>query len=929
MEDLDFNAVLADLMTPTLDAIVAGLEQIAEAAGQAAEAMSAAFGEAAVDADALAGSTDAAAASTDALAGSMDTAAASTDANTVSTKANADAADAAAASHAKMNAAAKAMIMPLGIATAVVVGVGVAAVHMAGDFQSGLTTLVTGAGELQSNLGLMHDGILRISADTGESTSQLINGMFLIESSGVHGAAALAELQDAAEGAKVGGADLGATANALTTVLATYGSKGISAAQATNDLINIVSHGKSHMQDLATSISTVLPAASKYGVSLSDVSAALATMTAQNGDASTSTTYLKQLLTGLASPSTASQKALKSIGLTAQEVSDGMKRSLPDTLQLITDHINSTFKPGSVEANEAFKAIAGGSKNMQGMLLLTGTSMATFKTNAKDMSASAKQGGSAIQGWALVQKDFNQQMSQVGAKLGVAMIQLGEAITPVATALLQHLQPALAWLMDHGKLVAIVLGILAVAFGGALVAALTMVTIAFIAANIAALPWIALGAAIALVIVGLVIAVIYLKTHWAQIAAWLSGEWHTIMTAVGGWFSNLGTQAHGMWTTITNAFGAGIAAIGGLFSGFGSSIHSFITNWWNGNVALFHAGVAAVKNLVLGFVNDLVAGFLWLFNHNYYFRDLVLSILAQFHLAQQIVTEVWNAITGFLTGAWNKLVGLAKLAWAFVVADVQYHWGLVKTYIIAPITFVVGWLVGQGQAIINNLRRSWQIVSRDVSSAWNGFVGIITGVGGRIGGAVQDNVVSPITRIIATLITDAEQWGGKLVQMFISGLKAQAGALGSAASSLAGNVARFLGFHSPAEEGPGAQADQWMPNLGKMLAAGLVSQAPTLGAAANRVAGSLAGVLGSPSGTLGAGFPASALATGAGGGGYGGGPTQITVVLKDETGMGGLVAGMRMLQPGVMQQLATEIAKQMQAQGLLQGRQPIGYTGGR
>src|SRR6266699_2644664 len=80
---------------------------------------------------------------------------------------------------------------PLGLIAAAMVGVGVTAVKMAGDFQAGLTVLSTGAGELQSNLQMVGDGIKQISIDTATSTDQLLKGMFMIESGGYHGAAGL------------------------------------------------------------------------------------------------------------------------------------------------------------------------------------------------------------------------------------------------------------------------------------------------------------------------------------------------------------------------------------------------------------------------------------------------------------------------------------------------------------------------------------------------------------------------------------------------------------------------------------------------------------------------------------------------------------------------------------------------------------------
>src|SRR5690348_1221802 len=84
---------------------------------------------------------------------------------------------------------------PAGVAAGAVVAAGIgiagASVAMAADFQESMTQLVTGAGESKANLQAVSDGILGIARDTGTSTSQLAQGMYMVESAGYHGAAGL------------------------------------------------------------------------------------------------------------------------------------------------------------------------------------------------------------------------------------------------------------------------------------------------------------------------------------------------------------------------------------------------------------------------------------------------------------------------------------------------------------------------------------------------------------------------------------------------------------------------------------------------------------------------------------------------------------------------------------------------------------------
>lgn len=334
-------------------------------------------------------------------------------------------------------ASAKGLVGGLGAvfagATVAAAGLTIEAVKMAGDFQQSMTQLVTGAGESQKNLGMVSDGILAMAPKVGTSTQDLAAGMYMIESAGFHGAAALQILTAASEGAKVGNANLADVANGVTTAMTDYAASGLTAAQATNDLIATVAAGKTHMGDLATAMSTILPTSAAVGVSFTDVSAAMATMTGEGTNAAAAATYLRQMLLAMDAPSAAAVKTLASIGLTSADVSTEMKTSLPGALALIEDHLKSKFPEGSAAYVAAMKDIAGGSRTLQAWLELTGTHLGTLEGNVKDITGAVQQGGASITGWALVQHDFNFQLDQAQAAVQVLGIKFGTVLLPAVT----------------------------------------------------------------------------------------------------------------------------------------------------------------------------------------------------------------------------------------------------------------------------------------------------------------------------------------------------------------------------------------------------------------------------------------------------------------------------------------------------------------
>lgn len=363
-------------------------------------------------------------------------------------------------------AGAKLLLAGFGLAA---LGVGVASVKMASDFQAGMLTIKTGAGGVHENIAALSQSVLGLSDATGTGTKGLIDGLFMIESSGQRSSQAINTLTMAAEGAKVGHAELGVVAKGTTTIMTDFASSNVTAAQAVNALVATVGDGQTNMQDLSASLSSILPVASSLKVHLNDVMGAMATMTAQGVPAADAATYLRQMMMSLAAPSKAASTSLTEIGLSAQQVSDEMKVSLPDTLAMIEDHLKKKFPEGSMAYTDALKNIAGGSKQMQGMLDLTGSHLSVFGQDVTDIAGKVKAGGNSILGWSDVQGTFNFKLDQAKSAVETLMIKIGTALLPSLSNLFDKITPLISqfgdWITKSGVLKDITNG-LATVVGG-------------------------------------------------------------------------------------------------------------------------------------------------------------------------------------------------------------------------------------------------------------------------------------------------------------------------------------------------------------------------------------------------------------------------------------------------------------------------------
>lgn len=260
--------------------------------------------------------------------------------------------DKLAATQAKAASGASAMKKAMTLGAIAVAAVGYESVKAAMNFQDATTHLVTDAGESASSLGMVQAGILKVSAATGVTANDLVNSMYHIESSGVHGQAALNMLTVAAQGAKVGGADLDTTTKALMGTMTAYAGKGYTATQMMNALIATVGQGDMRMNDLASSLASVTAVAAASGLPFEQVAGAIATMTAQGFTADRATQDLAHTIGVLQNPSNQAIAEMQGLGLSVNDVEKNLgKRGLTGTLNMFTAALAAHTQNGSVFIN--------------------------------------------------------------------------------------------------------------------------------------------------------------------------------------------------------------------------------------------------------------------------------------------------------------------------------------------------------------------------------------------------------------------------------------------------------------------------------------------------------------------------------------------------------------------------------------------------
>lgn len=711
--------------------------------------------------------------------------------------------------------------------TGIVAGIGVASIKMASDYQAAMNQVRALTGSSQEQMAQYDSSLKQLAMDSGVGPTKLAQGLYYVISAGYQGANAMKILTLSTQDSVIAQVSAQVTAKAFTTVMQTF-SKSIKEADAVNgEMLQTVTLGKMDMQDYSNAISKVGQTSRLYHQSLETTNSVLATLTSAGYKSATiAATDYGQLLTAMEGKTDLMAKRIRSLGLAFDE-----NKFRTMTFQQQLGYLNTVMKGHSSQLQFVLN---GSNKAATAFGALTSHSN-MLANNFKQLSNQTKNAHATQSAWAITQSGFQQNMNRLGSTLQVVGITIGQKLLPPITKLVGWVASGINSFMNwatHSKTLQNILHGLGVAFAtlgswvskvadffqhnAAAMTALKIVGIAvagavlgllvagFVALAIAAWsaaagviaatwPFLLIGAAVALLIAGIILLV----QHWTQLTSW-----------IGAQMSRFGSFMHAIWDAIVKELRKVWEAIVG-------AVKAALQRLWDTFTAPFR---------------NIAKLFLWLYNHNYYFKALVDKV-------RQIVKAGLDKLHQIWQGAVDKVVGL---------------WNWLKD----RLTQIVGFLGEKWNSMKDFVAKAWSAVSSVISSAWSTYI------------------VKPLQGLWNSIVgfangwpKQALQWGINLIQGFIDGIKNMLGKVGQTAQNVAKTVANFLGFHSPTKEGPGRELGVWGPNLVKQFAGDLSAGQPKIQAALNTMISPLAKIMHSTTTTV-SPVRSSAVAVGGASGGH-------------------------------------------------------------
>ena len=334
-----------------------------------------------------------------------------------------------------------------GIAAAGVAAAGAAGTAIAGVAAKGINDFINFEGQLNevftllpgisaSAMDQMKEQVLDASASMGKLPEEIIPSLYSALSAGVPQDNVF-EFLEVANAAAVGGVtDLETAVDGITTVVNSFGSDVIGAAEASDLMFTAVRLGKTDFESLSASLSNVTPVAAAMGVNFSDVTAALASMTAQGTPTAQATTQLRSLMVEMGDSASEAGKMFSEVaGQSFQEFIAG-GGNVQEALALLSAEADETGIPmqdmfGSIEAGMAALSLSG--PNAEG-----------FAANIEAMADSAGATDSAFE---VMEDGIGATMAKLKATMATTFIRVGDALSPLIALVGEKLFGALDKIM--------------------------------------------------------------------------------------------------------------------------------------------------------------------------------------------------------------------------------------------------------------------------------------------------------------------------------------------------------------------------------------------------------------------------------------------------------------------------------------------------
>jgi TP901 family phage tail tape measure protein len=332
-----------------------------------------------------------------------------------------------------------------GASVAAIGALGISAIKVASDFQRGMTEVFTLVDLTDKEMELLSEQTANLSEIVPQTAIQLSKGLYQVLSASIPVEKAMHVLDISARAATAGLTSTFNAVDVLTTILNSYGFEAEETLRISDILFETVRRGKTTFAELSAQIGMVVTPAAAAGITFEEVAAAIATMTKKGLDTAMATTYLRQVIMSILSPTAEATKIAKKLGIDFSAA--GLKaKGLADFLK----EVDKAAKGN----NEILTTLFGNVRAFTGVLTISGKGAKTF---AEDLAAMQTSAGATMKAFDKIMEDTAATMSILFSTFENFLRQLGNIFLPTVNQagriLINIISTTKQWISENKELV--------------------------------------------------------------------------------------------------------------------------------------------------------------------------------------------------------------------------------------------------------------------------------------------------------------------------------------------------------------------------------------------------------------------------------------------------------------------------------------------
>lgn len=601
--------------------------------------------------------------------------------------------------------------------TVPILGAGIAAAKIGGDFEEQMSRVKAISGATGSSFDQLKQQAIDLGAKTAFSAKESAAGMENLASAGFDANEIMEAMPGLLDLAAVSGGDVALASENAAAALRGFGLDAGQAGHVADVFARAAADTNAEVADMGDAMKYIAPVANAMGISLEESAAAIGIMSDAGIKGSQAGTSLRGALSRLAKPTDPMIAKMDELGLSFYDAEGNMK-SLKDQVGML----QQAFKGLTPEQQQNALVTLYGQESLSGMMALIEKgpdSLGKLTNSLKDSNGAADEMARTMQ------DNMNSSIEQMLGAFESAAIVIQGIIAPAIRGVADTIGGLVQKFVDAPepiqKMVLVIAGLVAAIgpllfIGGSMLVwfAKLKVAVGFLSTSFPALG----GVFTALTgPVGIIIGIIALLVG-AFILAWNTSEgFRNAVTAI--------------WESIKNTISFAVQTVSNTIT----RIFGSVVQWWKANNEEIAAAVNAIWNGKIGqFIRDAMG--------------VIQGIIVGVWTAIKGITEgVWTAISAVIEGALRVIQGLIKFVLGVLSGDWSMAWeGMVEAA--SGILYGLGGLVvGALEAVIGVVKGFWSVFK---NAGWNLVKMIADGIWSAISLPVKaiKSVVSKVRRFL-------------------------------------------------------------------------------------------------------------------------------------------------------------------------------------